>query len=91
MVDRKYIVEILNKMQNPNNAINIGDVEIVLRSYCTEKGKKEEDINKFIVFFVANFITNPFFTEYYTYALEYYKTKFNIYELSHGSKIILYY
>lgn len=91
MVDRKYIVEILNKMQNPNNAINIRDVETVLRSYCIEKGKKEEDINKFIAFFMTNFTKNLFFIECYTYALKYYKIKFNIYELSHGSKIILYY
>ena len=90
MVDREYIVDVLNKLRDPNMSLSI--LTSIIREYCLEKGKSEKDIDNFIS---ALLHTNPVgdtcLLQCGLQALEYYKKKFNICELSLASQIILYY
>ena len=92
MVDRKYIVEVLNRLRNPNMTLLV--LTGIIREYCLEKGKKEEDVDSFIsaiTTIYATSIGSNYILKCGLQALEYYKKKFNICELSYNSQVLIYY
>lgn len=99
MVDRKCIVDVLNRMRNHRSRADyINDAKFVLKAYCLEHNKKEEDVDRFIDTLVDvavgkdTIVMFPtYLVEHCSYALDYYKVKFNICELKKDSEIILYY
>lgn len=99
MVDKKHIVDVLNnRIRVHSRAGYINCAKFVLKAYCLEHNKREEDVDKFINTLIDiaigkdSIVMFPtYLDKYYSYALEYYKVKFNICELRKGSEIILYY
>ena len=90
MVDRKYIAEALNRLHNPNMTLLI--LTGIIREYCLEKGKKEEDIDRFIsAITYAPSMGSNYILKCGLQALEYYKKKFNICGLSYNSQVLIYY
>ena len=90
MVDREYIVDVLNKLCNPNMTMLV--LAGIIKEYCLEKGKSEEDVDNFISALARIGPNgNNHILECGLQALEYYKKKFNICELLQNSRVILYY
>lgn len=91
MVKREYIVEVLNGLRD-NNSVSLRTLTDIIKEYCLEKGKKEEDIDNFISAMIRMIpLGSTDINQCSLQALEYYKNKFNICDVSHNSRILLYY
>lgn len=76
-MDKEFIINLLKCLNS--NQLQTNDVTILLTDYCVvEHNKSVTDTNKFI----SIILSNPIITStYVNIALDYYKRKFNIYEL----------
>lgn len=92
MVKREYIVEVLNGLRD-NNSVPLRTLTDIIKEYCLEKGKKEEDIDNFIsaMIRIIPSLGSTDIRQCSRQALEYYRNKFNICDVSHNSRILLYY
>ena len=76
-MDKEFIINLLKCLNS--NQLQINDVTILLTDYCVvEHNKSVTDTNKFISIILSNPII---ISTYINIALDYYKRKFNIYEL----------
>lgn len=68
-----------------NRKSNREDVILLIKSYCLDNGKKEDDINNLIEIFLGFNLT------FYclSYPIDYYKNKFNIYTLKDAENNII--
>lgn len=82
-MDRNFIVKTCNNL----SSINLSDAIILIKDYCIENGKKEQEVTQFI----NALINTPLISFCLSVALEYYKKKFNIIELKQGDNILLTY
>lgn len=82
-MDRNFIVKVCNNL----GSINLSDAIILIKDYCIEKGKKEQEVTQFI----NVLINTPLISFCSSVALEYYKKKFNIIELKQGDNTLLTY
>ena len=73
-MDRDYIVKVCNEYYIKKD---ISSLQSILRTYCTEHGKKTEDIQKFLSIIFSTLS----WQYYFEYALDYYKRKYEIHEL----------
>lgn len=76
-MDKEFIINLLKCLNS--NQLQINDVTILLTDYCVvEHNKSVTDTNKFM----SIILSNPIITSTcVNIALDYYKRKFNIYEL----------
>lgn len=77
MVNKEFVVEVLNTecltgILMPEHLLQ------VIASYCLEKGKSEDDTGRFI----KAVSHHPLMTDYFLYAMNFYKRKFDIVELA---------
>ena len=76
-MDKEFIINLLKCLNS--NQLQINDVTILLTDYCVaEHNKPVTATNKFISIILSNPII---ISTYVNTALDYYKRKFNIYEL----------
>ena len=76
-MDKEFIINLLKCLDS--NQLQINDVTILLTDYCVVvHNKSVTDTNKFISIILSNPII---ISTYVNTALDYYKRKFNIYEL----------
>ena len=76
-MDKEFIINLLKCLNS--NQLQINDVTILLTDYCVvEHNKSVTDTNKFMSIILSNPII---ISTYVNIALDYYKRKFNIYEL----------
>lgn len=75
IMDRKSFIKFLYEFYN---GITLDKVEWFLRTYCIERGKSDINvINKFIAYVI---MSDSY--EYVQYAIQWYRIKFNVRELS---------
>ena len=76
-MDKEFIINVLKCLNS--NQLQTNDVTILLTDYCVvEHNKSVTDTNNFISIILSNPII---MSTYVNTALDYYKRKFNIYEL----------
>lgn len=73
-MDKKQIVEILNKIAKRQN-ITLNEADEVISSYCKEKGKKPADIQMLLTALHMNI---GLISYYFDVAIHYYECKFSI-------------
>lgn len=81
-MNKEYVIKILNDLYT--NKLKYKDVIHVIKQFCLEHGKKEEDINEFIYFIYEFNITENIFK----IALNYYKRKHEIIILISNNRVI---